>query len=89
MTDILRRAGVVGIDILKVLLSGKVMTPKQIARALDVEPFKVRNALVHLKTLEMVNNIHYGEYTLTELGREYLELVSQPSQDQSSRRETQ
>lgn len=82
MNDILRLTNVVALDILKVLLNGQVMTPRRIARTLDVNPQDVRNALVHLKTLKMVNNIHYGEYTITELGKDHLEHISQPSQDQ-------
>ena len=86
MNDILRLTNVVALDILKVLLNGQVMTPRRIARTLDVNPQDVRNALVHLKTLKMVNNIHYGEYTITELGKDHLEYISQPSTDQTSRR---
>ena len=83
MDDILRLTNVVALDILKVLLNGQVMTPRRIARTLDVNPQDVRNALVHLKTLKMVDNIHYGEYTITELGKSHLEYLSQSSNDQT------
>jgi len=82
MSDILRLTNMVALDILKILLNGQTMSPKQIARALDVNPQDVRNALVHLKTLELVDNLHYGEYTLSVFGKEHL---SQFSTDQSSR----
>ena len=86
MSDILRLTNVVALDILRALLSGQEMTPKQISRAIDAEPQAVRNALVHLKTLKMVSNIHYGEYLITEYGKSHLEYLSQSSNDQSSRR---
>lgn len=83
MSDILRLTNLVAVDILKLLLNGQIMTPKQLARNLDANPQDVRNALIHLKTLNLVSNIHYGEYTITELGREYLKQLSQSSQDQT------
>ena len=86
MSDILRLTNLVAVDILKLLLNGQIMTPRQLARGLDANPQDVRNALVHLKTLHLVSNIHYGEYTITELGRDYLEKLSQSSPDQTLRR---
>ena len=84
MSDILRLTNVVALDILRILLNGQIMTPKQIAREIDAEPQKVRTALVHLKTLKMVNNIHYGEYTITEYGKDHLKHLSQASKSQAS-----
>lgn len=84
MNDILRPTDLVAVDILKLLLNGQIMTPRQLARNLDANPQDVRNALVHLKSLHLVDNIHYGEYELSELGKEYLEQLSQSSQDQTS-----
>ena len=86
MSDILRLTNVVALNILKVLLNGQIMSPKQIARELDVNPADVRNALVHLKTVKLVDNLHYGEYTLSAFGKDYLEHISQSSPDHSSRR---
>jgi len=86
MSDILRLTNVVALDILRALLNGQLMTPKQIARAIDANPQDVRNALVHLKTLKMVAKPHYGEYLITEYGKSHLEYLSQTSKDQTSRR---
>ena len=84
MKDILRLSNVVARDILKLLLNGSSLSPRQLARKLDVPPQSVRNALVHLKATSLVDNRNYGEYTITELGREVIERLSQPSDDQSS-----
>lgn len=88
MKDLLRLTNLVAVDILKKLLNGQIWTRRQLTRELDKNSQDVGNALVHLKSLHLVDNTNYGEYTITELGRDYLNRLSQLSTDQSSRRET-
>ena len=70
--------------ILKVLMSNKVMGPKQIAMEIDREPGTVRNNLVHMKAQNLVKRVDYGKYEITELGRECYYRLSDPSNDPSS-----
>ena len=72
------------LKILKALLSQEPKSPMDLAIEIDREPQTVRNTLVHLKALDLIERLDYGKYTISQFGREYLNRISQPSTDQSS-----
>jgi len=83
----LPKADTNSLNILKTLLSRESLTAKQIARKIDTAPQTVRNALVFMKGIGLVERTGW-EYTITELG----EIVWNANRNppiQSSRRETQ
>lgn len=87
MDNLLRLSDMVARDILKILLSGKIMGPKDMAIELDVAPQSTRNAVVHLNALHLIERVTYGKYQITDFGRGILEsLESGSSPSQSSRR---
>lgn len=57
----------IGLDILKVLLSGESLTAQQISRKVNAAPQTVRNALSLMKGMSHVKREGW-EYTITELG---------------------
>ena len=87
--NLLKLTNMVARDILKLLLSGRTMTPKNMALALPgVAPQSARNAVVTLNALSLIERVKYGHYQITDFGREILERIeAQPSTDQSSRSE--
>lgn len=90
MSKLLRLSDMVARDILKILLSGRIMGPKEMATELDVAPQSTRNAVVTLNSLKLIERERYGKYKITEFGREILESIeSGSSKDQSMKGEMQ
>lgn len=75
----------VALRILKTLLSGESLSPKDLAIRLDVAPQTVRNKLITLTQVSLVISPTHGLYRVTELGREHYKNVSQPSTSPSSK----
>lgn len=69
---------------LRHLLSGATLSPKQIAINLDIAPQTARNTIGFLYSTGHVERVSYGKYRISDMGRRVLkELESQPSDDQS------
>ena len=64
-------------------MSGKTWKPLNLAVEIDRAPQTVRNTLRILKQLKLVDNIEYGLYTITDLGRERYKAIAQSSNVQS------
>ena len=76
--------------ILKLMMSGRILGPHQISKELDIAPQTARNHVVHLRGTGLLKRVGYGKYQITDLGKEvFKQIQSQPSNDQSSRRESQ
>lgn len=83
--NLLKLTSMVARDILKILLTGKTMSPMQMALALPgVAPQSARNAVVTLNALSLIERVRFGHYKITDFGREVLaQIEAQPSTDQS------
>ena len=78
------RVQITKIKILKTLLSNIAKAPRDIAMEADLVPGTVKNLLTRLKHEDVVQRIGYAKYIITDFGREYFKIISQPSTDQSS-----
>lgn len=63
--------------ILKMLEESPRQTPKMMADELDTNPAYVRNVLVVLQELKLIETIARGLYQITPLGREVLQRILQ------------
>ena len=70
--------------ILKALLSNQPKGPKEIAIEIVRNPGTVRNRLVFMLDENLIQRVDYGKYTITELGREEYDRITQSLKDQSS-----
>ena len=84
----MRKLRTIELRILGLLLSGETLAPRDIAIKLDVANQSIRNRLIFLKKNGFVEYTGYAEYKLSARGRDHLDFISQPSQDQESRRES-
>lgn len=71
--------------ILKALMSKQPKAPKELAIEIDRDPATVRNTLVFMVQESLVRRIDYGQYTITELGKEEFNRLMQSPTIQSSR----
>ncbi len=83
----MRKLRTIELRILGLLLSGETLSPKDIGNKLDIANQSVRNRLDFLKNkVGFVDHIGFAQYKLSARGRDHLDFISQPSQDQTSRR---
>lgn len=79
----MRKLRTTELRILGLLLSGETLKPETIAARLDVANQSVRNRLVFLNRWGFVERPEYAQYRISERGRDHMNFISQPSQDQT------
>ena len=70
--------------ILRLLLSGETLSPKAIAMKLDIAPQTARNNINFLYQTGHLERVGYGKYKISELGKEIIDRLLNPSHDPSS-----
>ena len=64
------------IKILKSLMSGEVKSPKDVAMETEGIPYKVKITLHKMMKWDVVKHLRYGEYIITDFGREYFKRIA-------------
>lgn len=59
------------------------MSPLDIAVEIDSAPQTVRNNIVILNSLRFIERVSFGQYRITDVGREWIKKISQSPNDQS------
>ena len=80
----MKEIGIVGMDILKLLLAGKPMSAKDMSDRLTHDHSKIADTLVHLSKQNIVNHIGWAQYVITDLGREQYKRHPRTPHDPSS-----
>lgn len=79
-----RLTGKIAVDILNILSSGKVMSPKEIAIAIDAPPqyVKIKLVVMHKHVGLLVKRLSHAKYIITDWGKELFLIITQPSKSQ-------
>lgn len=74
--------------ILRLLLSGETLSPKEVAMKLKIAPQTARNNIGFLYGTGHLERVSYGKYKISELGKEIIHRLLDPSHDPSSEEQT-
>ena len=80
----MKEIGIVGMDILKLLLAGKPMSAMDMSDKLSYTHAKIADTLVHLSKQSLVDHVAWAQYVITDLGRDQLKLHPQSPYNQNS-----